>query len=137
MSIPHAEIRDMAERYASAWCSHSIDAVISFFEDTGQTQVNGGPPIVGHDDISGAVKGFYDAFPDLVVRMDDLRSSGNHAIFVWTLEGTNSGPGGSGKFVRIKGWEEWDLSETLRFKAVKGWFDPLEYDRQIIHGFSD
>lgn len=137
MTVTQIDVRDMAERYAEAWCSHSVEAVVSFFEETGQTQVNGGDPIVGHNDISEAVKGFYVAFPDLVIRMDDVRSSGNHAIFAWTLEGTNSGPGGTGHLVKIKGWEEWELSEAVRLNAVKGWFDPVEYDRQINHGFAD
>ncbi len=36
------------------------------------------------------------ANPDFMLHMDELRSAGNKAIFLWTLEGTNSGPGGSG-----------------------------------------
>ena len=136
MAITHDEVRAMAERYAEAWCSHSLDAIVAFFEETGQTQVNGGDPIVGHAEILETVKGFLDAFPDLVIRIDDVRSSGNHAIFCWTLEGTNTGPGGSGHFVKINGWEEWDLSESVRLRAVKGWFDPIEYERQVSEGFS-
>lgn len=131
MPITHDDIREMAERYAEAWCSHSVETVVSFFEETGQTQVNGGEPIIGHAGISEVIKSFIDAFPDLVIRMDDVRSSGSHAIFAWTLRGTHSGPGGTDRFVKIGGWKEWDLSDALRLNAARGWFDPVDYSRQL------
>jgi hypothetical protein len=47
------------------------------------------------------------AFPDLVVKMDRLAVDGAQAEYHWTLTGINTGPGGTGKSVRISGVEEW------------------------------
>lgn len=41
------------------------------------------------------VQGFYDAFPDTVVIMDAVRGAGENAVYLWTYEGTNNGPGGT------------------------------------------
>ncbi len=48
-------------------------------------------------------KGFMTAFPDMVVKMDAVSGDGSHAIFRWIWTGTNTGPGGTGQAVRIKG----------------------------------
>ncbi len=77
---------------------------------------------------------FFEDFPDLVLRMDDLRSGGNQAIYLWTLEGTNSGPGGTGNFVRISGWQNWRLSDDLLILEADGGFDAAGYERQIREG---
>ncbi len=73
-------------------------------------------------------------FPDLVLHMDDLRFGGNQAIYLWTLEGTNSGPGGTGNFVRIPGWQNWRLSDDLQILEANGVLDAAEYELQIQEG---
>ena len=84
----------MAERYTQAWCSRSGKAVASSFAENATSIINVGEPTVGRPAIAEAMGAFFADFPDLVLRMDDLRSGGNQAIYLWTLEGTNSGPGG-------------------------------------------
>jgi len=113
MPLDPAKIRDMAERYTEAWCSRSAEAVSSFFEENGKRIVNDGPPAVGRTAIAEAMAAFFADFPDLVLHKDDLRSGGNKAIFLWTLEGTNSGSGGTGNFVRIGGWQNWRFSDDF------------------------
>jgi hypothetical protein len=49
------------------------------------------------------------AFPDLEVVMDDILVQGDNAVYHWTLSGTNTGPGGTGKRVRISRFEIWKL----------------------------
>ena len=34
--------------------------------------------------------------------MDDIRSSGTHAVYRWTLEGHNTGPEGTGSYAQEK-----------------------------------
>jgi len=80
------------------------------------------------------MQAFFADFPDLVLYMDDLRSGGIKAVLLWTLEGTNSGPGGTGNFVRIKGWQNWRLSDALLIVEADGGFDALDYERQIKEG---
>ena len=39
------------------------------------------------EDLQQMAAGFYAEFPDMVVTCDDMRTAGDHAIFVWSLEG--------------------------------------------------
>ena len=74
------------------------------------------------------------AFPDMQVLMDDLRLDGEKVEYHWTLVGTNTGPGGTGKRVRISGFEEWTIGEDGLIAASLGHFDEAEYERQLEHG---
>ncbi len=131
MTLDPNDIRNMAKRYAKAWSSHSPEAVASFYEEDGKITINNGDPIVGRAALVEMAKGFYSEFPDLVVHMDDIRTAGHHAIFVWTLEGKHSKTGNS---VKVRGWEEWTLSDNTLVRSSLGWFDALEYDRQVAEG---
>ncbi len=127
-------VRTMAESYAGAWSSHDPLAVASFYEEDGRITINLGEPTIGRAAIAEVAQSFYDAFPDLVVYLDDIRLAGNDAVFLWTLEGTNSGSGGTGNRVRVSGWEAWRLSEDCRVAQSMGYFDAVEYARQIEEG---
>ena len=121
----------MAKNYAKAWCSLSPEAVASFYAPDGQITINKGDAIKGRDAIMEMVSGFYVEFPDLVVRCDEVRTSGDHAIFIWTLEGHHSE---TKNYVQVGGWEEWELDENTQVKSSLGWFDGQEYERQIAEG---
>ena len=54
--------------------------------------------------------------------------------FHWTLTGTNTGPDGTGKRVRINGYEEWRMGADGLVAESKGHFDAAEYERQLTHG---
>ena len=134
MLLDPVDIRKMAERYTAAWCSRSAEAVAAFFEENGSSIVNDETPAIGRAAIAEEMQAFFTDFPDLLLRMDDVRSGGNRAVFLWTLEGTNSGPGGTGNFVRISGWQNWRLSDDLLVIEADGGFDAREYERQIREG---
>jgi hypothetical protein len=74
------------------------------------------------------------AFPDLVVHMDSVNQSGTDITYHWTLTGTNTGPGGTGKPVRISGFEQWRLGPDGLIAASKGHFDAADYKRQLDGG---
>ena len=134
MPLDPADIRQMAEGYTQAWCSRSGEAVASFFAENASSIINAGEPTLGRPAIAEAMGAFFEDFPDLVLRMDDLRSGGNQAIYLWTLEGTNSGPGGTGNIVRIAGWQNWRLSDDLLILEADGGYDAADYERQIREG---
>jgi len=71
------------------------------------------------------------AFPDLVVKMDRLAVNGTKTEYHWTLTGTNTGPGGTGKFVRISGFEEWRFGPDGLIAESIGHFDAADYQRQL------
>ncbi len=134
MPLVPADIRQMAKGYTQAWCSRSGEAVASFFAENASSIINAGEPTLGRPAIAEAMGAFFEDFPDLALRMDDLRSGGNQAIYLWTLEGTNSGPGGTGNFVRIAGWQNWRLSDDLLILEADGGYDAADYERQIREG---
>ena len=131
MSMPAFEIRKIAEAYTEAWCSRSGEKVASFFAEDATSIINKGEPTIGRAAIAEAMGAFFVEFPDLVLHMDDLRTGGNQAIYLWTLEGTNSE---TGNFVRIPGWQNWVLSDDLLIVEADGGYDAGEYERQVQQG---
>ena len=129
------ELSDFAARYAKAWCSHNPESVAAFFAENGSLSVNDGPPAIGRVAIAEIARGFMRDFPDLTVTMDSLTVASNGAMFHWTLTGTNTGPGGTGKRVRISGYELWQFDNAGLIENSKRHFDSAEYyERQFKHG---
>ncbi len=126
-----AQLKSFGARYTAAWCSQNAASVAAFFAETGSLQINTGAPSVGRTAITAAAQGFMTAFPDMVVTMDGAELQGDRAVYRWTLTGTNSGPGGSGKPVRISGREEWRLGPDGLIAESKGHFDEADYKRQL------
>jgi len=124
-------IQEFGLDYAAAWCSRLPEAVASFYSPDGQIKINDGDILRGRSSIAQMAAGFFAEFPDLVVRCDDIRTAGRHAIFVWTLEGHHAE---TKNFVRVGGWEEWHLDEDLKVRSSLGWFDSADYQRQIAEG---
>jgi hypothetical protein len=99
--------------------------------------VNSGTPALGMNEISKVAKSFMTAFPDIVVKMDSLTTTSEGIKFHWTFSGTNTGPGGTGKKVKISGFELWQLDDGGLIKESKGSFDSEEYERQLKYGVDD
>ena len=127
-------MKDFATRYTAAWCSQDAASVASFFSESGSLRINDGTPSVGRPAITAAVQGFMTAFPDLVVKMDRLGVDCDRFTYHWTLLGTNAGPGGTGKAVRISGYEDWRIGADGLIAESKGHFDEAEYQRQLTTG---
>lgn len=121
MADDQTRVREFARRYAEAWGSHDPAEVASCYVPAGTIAINGGPPAP----IADAANGFISAFPDI---WDEA------VEFHWTFTGTNTGPGGTGKSVRITGFEEWTFGEDGLVTESQGYYDQAEYDRQLEHG---
>ena len=102
-----------------------------FAGNGGSLTINGGQPAVGRKEISEAARSFMMAFPDLRVVLDRLVSAGERVEYHWTLTGTNTGPGGSGRAVRISGFESWRFAADGLIEESIGSFDSNDYARQI------
>jgi uncharacterized protein (TIGR02246 family) len=131
-----ARLRDFARRYTAAWCSQNPASVAEHYAPDGSLTINGGTPSLGRAAITEAARSFMTAFPDLQVLMDDLVVKDDVVEYHWTLIGTNTGPGGSGKRVRISGFEEWTMSDDLIAES-QGHYDEGEYERQLQHGVAE
>ena len=128
-----SELYDFASRYAKAWCSQHPEKVAAFFAERGSISINNGPPAVGRAAIAKEAQAFMTTFPDMVVTMDKVVHDEEGTKFHWTLTGTNTGPG-TGKRVRISGFELWKIDNDGLIGESKGRFDSAEYERQLKHG---
>jgi uncharacterized protein (TIGR02246 family) len=124
-------IRAFAEAYTAAWCSQNAARVASFYEENGSLRVNDDPPAVGRTAITEVAQGFMTAFPDMKVSLDDVQLQDEGAVYHWTLAGTNNGPGGTGRIVRISGYEVWQIGPSGLIASSRGHFDSDEYRRQL------
>lgn len=126
-----AKITAFAKCYAEAWCSQNPESVAAFFAENGSLRVNDGPSAVGHAAIAEVARGFMRDLPDMIVTMDDVADESEGTKFHWTLTGTNTGPGGTGKRLRVSGYELWKIDNNGLIEESKGHFDTAEYERQL------
>ncbi len=129
-----AELHDLATRYAAAWSSRDPAAFARFYAERGVLRVNGGPPSVGREAVKATAQSYMTAFPDMVVRLDSLTHEADQTIFHWTWTGTNTGPGGTGRSVRLSGYERWSLDADGLIAESQGHFDEAAYRRQVNGG---
>ena len=130
MAHDQAGVRELARSYTDAWCSHDSVQVAAHYVPGGTIAINGGDPT----EVTEVARAFISAFPDIQVFMDDLVFEGETVEFHWTFTGTNTGPGGTGKWVRISGFEQWTLGDDGLVVESRGNYDQEEYDRQLEHG---
>jgi hypothetical protein len=128
------KLREFAARYTAAWCSQNPLSVALHYAADGRLRVNDNTPAVGREAITKVVEGFMVAFPDLQVLLDQVVPQGERLEYHWTLTGTNSGPGGTGHRVHIKGYEDWRIGEDGLIADSQGHFDGEAYQHQLEHG---
>jgi nuclear transport factor 2 (NTF2) superfamily protein len=120
-------VRDFARAYTAAWCSHDPARVGGHFTPGGTIALNGGEPT----EATEVARSFMAAFPDIQVFMDDVVFNDETVEYHWTFTGTNAG---TGKWVRISGFEEWTFGDDGLVAESQGRYDQAEYDRQVEHG---
>lgn len=122
---------EFATAYAEAWSSQNPQMLATFYSVNGLLQVNDAEPSVGHEAITKTVRSFMSAFPDMVVKLVELRRVGDQVQFHWHWTGTNTGPGGNGNSVDLYGYEQWTMDDNgLILKSI-GHYDEAEYQRQM------
>ena len=133
-ALNDSALHEFAVRYTAAWCSQQAASVAAHFAEGGSLTINAGAPSVGREAITASAQAFMTAFPDMIVAMDSLVENGTHPVYHWTLTGTNTGAGGTGKTVRIHGYEEWTVGADGLIAASLGHYDEAEYARQLNDG---
>ena len=128
------ELTEFATRYATAWSSQDPAAFATFYAENGSLTVNDGEPSVGRDAVEATARAFMTAFPDMVVKMVEVSQEGSHVVFHWHWTGTNTGPGGTGNAVDLRGFEEWTLDGESLILESRGHYDEAEYQRQLNEG---
>jgi|SRR4051794_1204157 hypothetical protein len=121
------ELRKFAANYAKAWSSGDPEAVVAFYAHNASIIVNDGAPAP----IAEVARAFMRDFPDMIVTFDKLEPRPDGTAFHWTLVGTNTRPGGTGKKVQISGFELWKFDNDGLIAQSKGYFDSTEYASQL------
>lgn len=121
------QLKNFAEQYAAAWCSGDAEKIAAFYAKGGSISVNSAPPVP----IAEVARGFMRDFPDMVVTFDRLETTPNGTEFHWTFTGTNTGPEGTGKCVRISGYELWKIGDDGLIAESLGHFDADDYEHQL------
>ncbi len=130
-SVDNDGLHDFAAGYAAAWSGQDPEALAAYYTDDGSLIVNGGTPATGRAAITETARSYMEAFPDMRVVLDSLGRDGDRVVFHWTWTGTNTGPGGTGRAVRLSGYERWLLNDEGRIIESDGHFDEAEYRRQL------
>ena len=130
-SMSEDKVRAFAADYAKAWSSQNAASVAAHFAPEGSISINDGPPSVGREAITAVAQRFMTSFPDMVVSMDSVRVDSTGTVFHWTLTGTNTGPGGTGRAVKFSGYEEWMLSNGPLIVRSLGHYDQADFQRQM------
>jgi uncharacterized protein (TIGR02246 family) len=128
------DLTAFAEAYTAAWNSQQPSRVADFYAADGVLIINGGEPSRGREGVTEAARAFMEAFPDLEIILDRLSRDGERVNYHWTLIGTHSGPGGTGRRVRISGFESWIFDEAGLVLESLGTFDADDYERQLNEG---
>jgi uncharacterized protein (TIGR02246 family) len=131
------ELTEFGTRYAKAWSSQDPALFASFYAENGSLVINDGKPSVGRAAVEQTAREFMTAFPDMLVKMVDVRWDGDHAIFRWHWTGTNTGPGGTGNSVDMTGYEEWSIDANNLILQSRGHLDEAEYQRQLHAGMQE
>jgi hypothetical protein len=125
------ELKDFAARYAAAWSGQDPITFAAFYAESGSLRINDDEPAEGRVAVAQMAQGFMTAFPDMVVRLVELRQTGEYVEFHWHWTGTNTGPGGTGNAVDLRGHERWTLDEDGSILESLGHLDDDEYQRQL------
>jgi len=126
-----AAVQEFAKRYTAAWSSGDPRQLAACYAPEGSLRINQDPPCVGRESIAALAQGFMNELPDMVLTMDGLKKKGEGYVYRWTLDGTNSAPGGSGNTLHISGFEEWTMSDDGLILESRGHMDSGDYRRQL------
>jgi len=133
-AMNETQLTEFATRYAQAWSSQDPARLASFYAESGSLIVNDGEPSVGRAAVTETARAFMTAFPDMLVVLDRVERKDGVVEFHWIWTGTNTGPGGTGKSVRMVGYEAWTLDTNGLIARSEGHYDEAEYQRQLREG---
>ena len=129
--VDRERILKFAQGYAAAWCSHDAARVAACYAPEAALTINGGTPSRGRAAVTAAVQAFMSGYPDLIVTLEGLEQRGERTLFHWGFSGTNSGPGGTQRAVRIRGYEAWRLDADGLIADSLGHYDAADWQRQL------
>ena len=100
------ELKPLAYKYVEVWNSGNLGELDSIIDLNFVYHSNQSPSVNGVDGLKKVITGFRAAFPDMKLVLTDEIYSANEASCIWSLTGTNTGPGAmhpTGKPIKIWG----------------------------------
>ena len=76
---------------------------------------------LGANDLAGAA----------AVELQELSLFDGNITFYWTMTGRNTGPGGTGRAIKLSGSDEWTLAPDGLIATSKSSYDEAELQRQL------
>ena len=70
-------------------------------------------------------------YPDVAMKMEELSLFDGNITFYWTMTGRNTGPGGTGRAIKLSGSDEWTLAPDGLIATSKSSYDEAELQRQL------
>ena len=134
LTSPSEAVWELVLRASKAWSNRDPQGMASCYEDKASLTINGGTPSTGRKQLAATAASYMEALPDLRVSVDQVLVAGDSVFWVWTLTGTNTGPGGTGNQVRVSGIEVWTMGESGLVANSIGYYDAETYARQIARG---
>lgn len=128
MTQTQATAQAFADAYTAAWNSGSAAAVAAHYAPDGGIVINCGTPWEGRAGVQSMAEGFFADVNDMKVICNEVRAAGDHVAYFWTFTGRHAG---TGRPLRVIGWEEWDFDGEGKVQASRGWFDAVDYARQV------
>lgn len=132
--IAAGDVRGALERQVLAFNRHDVPALIAGFAEDALftlpfTQVRGRAAIQQlHEQL-------FIAYPDVQLRPEEILVEGNRATAIWTLRGTNTGPGAwgppTGKAVEVQGITVCEVNPAGQLAWQRLYFDGLAEPRQL------
>ena len=120
---------DLPARWAIAWNSHDVDAVVGLYAPDASHRMSSGPPRQGSDEIIAMVRRSLDAYPDLsfTVRGSFMDVDGSRIVIEYTMRGTQTGVingrAGSVRPVEVDGALVASLDMMGRLQSVVDYVD--------------
>ncbi len=130
-STDMAELIDFATRYAAAWSGQDPVAFASFYAENGSLRINDGEASMGREAVEQKARSFMTSFPDMEVQLIGIKQEDSFVEFYWRWTGTNTGSGGTGNSVDLRGHEEWTFDGDGLILESLGHMDDAEYQRQM------
>lgn len=130
-TMDSTELIEFATRYAAAWSGQDPAEFASCYAENGSLRINDGEPSLGRNAVEETARAFMTAFPDMAVKLIEVRRAGDFVEFHWHWTGTHAGPGGTGNAVDLTGYEQWTFDSNGLIQESHGHYDELEYQRQL------
>jgi uncharacterized protein (TIGR02246 family) len=92
MSPDSEALMSLATRYAEAWASRDVEAILALHSSDSVFQVHGGaPPATGLDEIRGSVESTFATWGKTRFEHRTALFGGDHWVVEWTFHATGAG----------------------------------------------